>query len=239
MTVHQICLIQALVEKYKSEHLQVSPMVPRIPLVAAGPDYGDVAGYSTMMGELQHLVNCTRPVMARAVSALSAYTCSPTCVHCDAAMQVVGCLHGTWNYGIVYATSHAGLQGWTDEDSMGDTRGTRTTTGIIFTMYDGAIIWQSRLQLTIARSTCEAEYMAASAGCHVALWFRKVLMDIGRTPSSPTVSHGDKKLPLSRLELPPSKLLPKSGACISFVNNHLLLPLAPLPTARVEVQVQS
>ena len=117
-------------------------MDPRTPLVASGPGYDDVAGYSTIMGELQHLVNCTRPDIARAVSALSSYTKAPTQLHWDASMQVVRYLHGTWSLGIVYGTNDIGLQGWTDADFMGDTRDTRSTTGMVFTMYGGAVTWQ-------------------------------------------------------------------------------------------------
>jgi hypothetical protein len=199
IAVHQIPYIQALVSKYKPEKSQVLPMDPRAPLVASGPGYNDVAGYSTIMGELQHLVNCTRPDIARAVSALSSYTKSPTQLHWEASMQVVRYLHGTWNLGIVYGTSDVGLQGWTDADFMGDTRDTRSTTGMVFTMFGGAVTWQSRLQPTIARSTCEAEYMAAAAGCQEALWLRKVLRDIGHPPSSPTILYGDNKAALALL----------------------------------------
>ena len=71
IAVHQMPYIQALVSKYKPEKSQVLPMDPRTPLLASGPGYDDVAGYSTIMGELQHLVNCTRPDIARAVSALN------------------------------------------------------------------------------------------------------------------------------------------------------------------------
>ena len=132
---HQMPYIQALVSKYKPEKSQVLPMDPRTPLVASGPGYDDVASYSTIMGELQHLVNCTRPDIARAVSTLSLYTKAPTQLHWDASMHVVRYLHGTWNLGIVYGTSDVGLQGWTDADFMGDTRDTRSTTGMVFTMF--------------------------------------------------------------------------------------------------------
>ena len=66
-------------------------------------------------------------------------------------------------------------------------------------MYGGSITWQSRLQPTIARSTCEAEYIAASAGCHEARWRMKVLRDIIHALSSPTVLHGDNKAALALL----------------------------------------
>ncbi len=114
-------------------------------------------------------------------------------------MQVIRYLRGTWNLAIFYGTSDVGLQGWTDSDFMGDSRDTRSTTGMVFTMFGGAVAWQSRLQPTIARSTCEAEYMAAAAGCQEALWLRKILRDIGHVPNSPTVLYGDNKAALALL----------------------------------------
>ena len=154
-------------------------MDPRAPLLVSGPGHNDAAEYTTFIGELQRLVNRTRSDIARAVSALSSYTRSPTCVHWYAAMHVIRYLHGTCTYGIVYGTSDERLQGWTDAGFMGDMRNTCSTKGKGFTIYGGAITWQFRLQPTIARSTGEAEYMVASAGCREALWLRRVLRDIG------------------------------------------------------------
>ena len=79
---------------------------------------------------------------------------------------------------------------------MSDTRSTRSTTGIIFTMFGGAISWQSRLRPTIPRSRYEAENMAASPGCQEALWLRKFLRDVGHASSSPAVLYGDNKAAL-------------------------------------------
>ena len=99
----------------------------------------------------------------------------------------------------MYGTSDATLQVYIDADFMGDTRDTRNTTGMVLTMYGGAVTWQSRLQPTISRSTCEAEYMAAAAGCQEALWLRKVLRNSGHAPTSPTVLYGDNKAALALL----------------------------------------
>ena len=93
----------------------------------------------------------------------------------------------------MYGTSDVGLQGWTEADFMQDIRDTHNITGI----YGGAVTWQSPLQPTIASSTYEAEYMAASAGCHEALWLRKVLRDIGHAPSSSAVLYGGNKVALA------------------------------------------
>ena len=114
-------------------------------------------------------------------------------------MQVVRYLHGTWNYGITYGASDQGLVGWTDSDFMGDVRDTRSTTGMVFTLYGGAVSWQSRLQPTIARSTCEAEYMAANAGCLEAMWLRKLMSDLGHPHDGPVHISCDNMATLALL----------------------------------------
>ncbi|GAX73236.1 hypothetical protein CEUSTIGMA_g690.t1 [Chlamydomonas eustigma] len=43
----------------------------------------------------------------------------------------------------------------------------------------GAVSWRSRLQPTIADSSCEAEFMAAAEAIKEALWFKKLLPNLG------------------------------------------------------------
>ena len=70
---------------------------------------------------------------------------------------------------------------------------------MLFTLYGGAISWQSRLQPTIARSTCEAEYMAANAGCLEAMWLRKLVSDLGHPHDGPVRIQCDNKATLALL----------------------------------------
>ena len=58
-----------------------------------------------------------------------------------------------------------------------DTR--RSTTGYIFFMSGGPVSWQSRMQTTVALSSMEAEYMAASAATQEALWQARLLQQLG------------------------------------------------------------
>ncbi|GAX84605.1 hypothetical protein CEUSTIGMA_g12026.t1 [Chlamydomonas eustigma] len=65
-----------------------------------------------------------------------------------------------------------------DADYAGDMDTRRSTTGYVFSMHGGAISWSSRLQPTIAMSSCKAEYMSAASAVKEALWLRKLAADL-------------------------------------------------------------
>jgi hypothetical protein len=52
-------------------------------------------------------------------------------------------------------------------------------TGYVFVMAGGAISWKSKLQTTVATSSTEPEYMAASDAAKEAVWLRRLLGDLG------------------------------------------------------------
>eukprot|EP00253_Pinus_taeda_P021613 PITA_21613 len=63
----------------------------------------------------------------------------------------------------------------------GDLDKRRSTTGYIFTLAGRAISWMSKLQETVALSTIEAEYIAASNASKEAISLEGPLDEIGRT----------------------------------------------------------
>ena len=54
----------------------------------------------------------------------------------------------------------------------------KSTTGYVFFIGDGAILWNRKRQLTVALSTMEAKYMAASHSVKEAMWFRLLMADV-------------------------------------------------------------
>ncbi|XP_055605733.1 uncharacterized protein LOC129753909 [Uranotaenia lowii] len=62
------------------------------------------------------------------------------------------------------------LVGFSDADWGGDPDNRRSTTGYVFTMQGGAVSWNVKKQLTVALSSCEAEYMALSRTIQEAMW---------------------------------------------------------------------
>ena len=53
----------------------------------------------------------------------------------------------------------------------------------MFTLGGGAIIWRSVKQSSIADSTMEAEYIAASEAVKEVIWLKNFFMDLGVVPS--------------------------------------------------------
>ena len=136
------------------------------------------AAYGSIVGAVMYLAGCTRPDISYAVAKLGRYTSAPTWQHWGAAQSLLRYLAGTRDYGIVFG-SRSGLEAFSDADYAGcvDTR--KSTTGSVFILNGGAITWSSRTQPTVASSTMEAEYMAASGTAKEALWLKKVLPKLG------------------------------------------------------------
>ena len=68
--------------------------------------------------------------------------------------------------------------GYTDSDFQSDTDSRKSTSGSVFTLGGGAIVWRSIKQSSIADSTMEAEYIAACEAAKEANWLRKFFTDL-------------------------------------------------------------
>ncbi|KAG1655976.1 hypothetical protein FOA52_008677 [Chlamydomonas sp. UWO 241] len=134
--------------------------------------------FMELLGSLLYLAVCTRPDISQTVGVLARYMSCPTTAHLEAAKQVLRYVSGTRNFGICYGNSGQ-LVGFCDSDYAGDPDTRRSTSGIVFILNGGAVIWCSRVQPTVAVSTLEAEYMSASLSAKDALWCRKILPELG------------------------------------------------------------
>ncbi|KAJ9519136.1 hypothetical protein QJQ45_007693 [Haematococcus lacustris] len=159
-------------------HSKSVPMAPAVKLEREGVALDTSEhSYSGLVGSLLYLSCCTRPDITYAVGALARYMSSPTQQHWTAARAILSYLKGTADQGLVFGRT-AELQGYCDADYAGDKDTARSTTGYVFTMNGAAISWSSRLQPTVAMSTAEAEYMAASSAVKEGLWLRKLMQDL-------------------------------------------------------------
>jgi hypothetical protein len=78
-----------------------------------------------------------------------------------------------------------------DSDWAGYTDTCRSHAAYIIMMNGGPISWKSRRQDSVALSTSEAEYMAASEVGKELLYLRAILHDVGYAQTSPTNIYED------------------------------------------------
>jgi hypothetical protein len=151
--------------------------------------------YPSLVGSLMHLANCTRPDISQAVSSLARFLKSPTSQHWQAALQLLRYLSGTLGMGLLYGKGggRAGFHGYCDANHGGDLATRRSTTGFVFILHGAAVAWQSKLQPTVALSTTEAEYQAAGMAAREALWFRKLLPELGEEIAGPLLIFCDSE----------------------------------------------
>lgn len=135
--------------------------------------------YKQMIGSLMYLTN-TRPDLQFSVSLLSRFMSSPTKIHMQAVKKVLRYLKGTTDFGIWYNKGGKGeILVYTDSDFAGDVDSRKSTSGYVFLIDNAAVAWSSKKQPIVTLSTTEAEYVAASACACQAIWFKRVLKELG------------------------------------------------------------
>ena len=149
--------------------------------------------YRQLIGSLMYLVN-TRPDICFAVNTLSQYMVEPRRVHWSAAKHVLRYLQGTVEYGLDYRQgSGVRLVRYTDSDWAGCAVDWKSTSGCCFGLGSAVVSWLSRKQKSVALSSTEAEYIAASQASCEAIWLRKMLVGLFDLELRPTVIHCDNQ----------------------------------------------
>ena len=143
--------------------------------------------YREAVGALLFLSSISRPDIAYAVNVVSRYVNNAGPSHVTAVKRILRYLINSKDMCIVYQ-GNVELVGYSDSDFAGDMDTRKSNTGYIFLMNGGPVTWFSRKQNTVALSTTESEYMAASEAAKEILWLRQFLCDIGEPQSSITLN---------------------------------------------------
>ena len=75
------------------------------------------------------------------------------------------------------------VNGYTDASFQSDLDDFRSQSGYVFCLNGGAVSWKSSKQDTVADSTVEAEYIAASDAAKEAVWIKKFIKALGVVPN--------------------------------------------------------
>ena len=156
--------------------------------------------YSSLIGALLYISVNTRPDISATVNKLAKFMAYPTVDHWKMAVNLCGYLRYTSRHGLHLGHSDV-CEAYCDADFASDLDSRRSHTGFCFILYGGAISWQSKCQPTVAVSTTEAEYQAASMAAREALWLRQILPSL-KVPCTPMTIKCDSMGALKSLRNP-------------------------------------
>ena len=139
-----------------------------------------------MIGSLLYL-SASRPDIMFSVCLCARFQSDPKESHLIAVKRIFRYLKGTVNLGLWYPKNNLfNLVGYSDADYAGSQTDRKSTSGTCHFLGNGLVSWSSKKQNSVALSTAEAEYVAASACCAQSLWIKSTLEDynekILRTP---------------------------------------------------------
>ena len=150
--------------------------------------------FRSLIGSLRYLTH-TRPDLTYSVGFLSRFMEQPTIEHLTALKQVLRYLRGTIGYGLVYLKGQlkARLVGYKDSDFAGDEQERKSTSGQVFFLGDMLISWASQKQKTVALSSYEAEYVAATAAACQGMWLNRLVSELSGIDETMVKLLVDKK----------------------------------------------
>ena len=84
----------------------------------------------------------------------------------------------------------------------GDTVERRSTGGMAFYLNENLITWCSQKQKTVSLSSCESEFMAATAAAKQALWLRNLISEITKQDPKPVTLFVDNNSAIALMKNP-------------------------------------
>ena len=137
----------------------------------------DQKTYRGMIGSLLYLT-ATRPDIMFSVGLCARFQSDPKISHLKAVKRILRYLNGTTNLGLWYPKSeNFELTAYADADFAGCKLDRKSTSGSCQFLGHALVSWSSKKQNSVALSTTEAEYIAASACCAQVVWMKNTLED--------------------------------------------------------------
>lgn len=160
--------------------------------------------YREAIGSLIFAAVTTRPDIMFAVSVLSRFLTNFNNSHWNAAKRVFKYLKATRTHGIKYVRNDKNetLIGYSDADYANDPDTRRSMNGYVFLMSAGPVTWCCQCQKSVALSTTEAEYVAASNASREVLWLRQLISEIDEISDSGTVLCVDNQSAIKLIKNP-------------------------------------
>lgn len=211
LTIDQHEYVEKLIRKFGMENSNPSctPMDVNVKLVKNEDDkLVTDKPYRELIGSLMYLMLATRPDLCFTIGYLSRFQDKPTELHWSCLQRVVRYLKHTNNYALYYEKQKddvTPLQGFVDADWANDINDRKSTSGYLLQAFGNIVVWSSKKQGMVAKSTSEAEYIAACEACAEAIWLSKIYEDLHVNANPPIVLYEDNMGCLFMAENPETK----------------------------------
>uniref|UniRef100_A0A2N9EGA7 Uncharacterized protein n=1 Tax=Fagus sylvatica TaxID=28930 RepID=A0A2N9EGA7_FAGSY len=152
-----------------------------------GEPFPDHTLYRSTVGALQYL-GLTRPDIAFPVNKLSQFMQKPTLLHWQSVKRLLRYLKQTIHFGLHISRNSAPvIQAFSDADWAGSRDDRRSTGSYCIFLGTNLISWSCKKQVTVARSSTEAEYKALANAAAEVKWLQSLLHELGQSCASPPV----------------------------------------------------
>lgn len=172
--LHQPALIRKL------RDLEPMALPAKTPLVDTGLfsniSHGADSDYLRRIGVLLYIAQGSRPDICFAVHYLARFSLNLDDTHWTALRRLIGYTLATADFKLKIepdgSKAHP-LKTYVDANWGGE--GARATHGYISTLWGTPIAWNAKRQTCVARSTCQAEYVALSLAAMESVWLRNLI----------------------------------------------------------------
>ncbi|GJX17343.1 hypothetical protein Tco_0218175 [Tanacetum coccineum] len=180
IVITQSHCIQKILKKFNHEDFSLVN-TPMDPVEKLKPNTGkpvDQLEYSRAIGCLMYAMTSTRPDIAYVVGRLNRFTSNPSRQHWKAITRIFKYLKGTMNYGLSYMGYPSVLEGYSDASWINYVKDSSSTSGWVFLLRGGAILWASKKQTCITGSTIESDFVTLAAAGKEAEWLSNLIHEI-------------------------------------------------------------
>ena len=195
VTVDCSGFIEKMAVKFGVTSTKETPTPSNFNVSAESPsmDPESTTDYRSAVMSLMYVAKRVRPDVLFVTSLLATKCESPTVLNFKYATHVMAYLKGTSNKGIKFtSTESPELKVFADASFNAHPDGC-SHTGVICTLLGGPILFKSKKQRLVVKSTTDAELYACDEGIECGLWLSNLCVELGHHPGSPLKVHQDNQ----------------------------------------------
>ncbi|GJZ32567.1 ribonuclease H-like domain-containing protein [Tanacetum coccineum] len=168
-----------------------TPIDTESKLGSDGDPVSDPTQYRSLAGSIQYLT-FTRPDISYAVQQVCLYMQDPREPHFASLKRFLRYVRGTLDYGLqLFSSSTTDLVAYSDANWAGCPTTQRSTSGYYVFLGNNLLSWSSKRQLTLSRSSAEAEYRGVTNAVAETCWLRNLLRELHTPLTSATLVYCD------------------------------------------------